>query len=98
MIITLYFTELSRPAMVRLYLQYSYGSGNIGRNLEAHPERSTLAQRAFEFNLYIVWNQAKILQIENNLYIIKVRKRSACLNRPLSQPNLEITPVISSDL
>jgi len=84
--------------MVRLYLHWSYGSGNIGRSLEAHPERSTLAQRAFEFNCYKAWNQAKIFQFENNFYIINVRKRSACLNSPLSQPSLEITPVFYSDL
>jgi hypothetical protein len=84
--------------MVCPFLLWLYGSGNIGRNLEGHPERSTLAQRTFEFNRYKVWNEAKILRIENNLYIINVRKRSACLNSPISQPSLEITPVVSSDL
>jgi hypothetical protein len=84
--------------MACLFLHWSYGSVKIRRNLEGHPERSTLAQCAFEFSRNKVWNQAKILQIESNLYIINVRMRSACLNSPLRQPSLEITRVLSSDL
>ena len=84
--------------MVCLFLRWSYGLGSIRWHLEGHPERSTSAQRAFEFSRYKAWNQAKILRIENNLYIINVRKRSACLNSPISQPILEITPIAFSDL
>jgi hypothetical protein len=45
------------------------GLGEQSRNLKGYPDRSTLAQRALEVSRYKVWNQAKVLQIENNLYI-----------------------------
>jgi hypothetical protein len=76
------------PLVVRL--------GEHWRSLEGHLERSTLVQRAFAVSRYKVWNQAQILQIENTLYTINTRKRSACLNSPVSQPSLGNRPVVSS--
>jgi hypothetical protein len=76
------------PLVVRL--------GKLRRSLQGHLDRSTSAQRAFEVSRYEVWNQAQILQIKNNFYVIKIRKLSACLNSPISQSSLGNRPVVSS--
>jgi hypothetical protein len=58
-------------------------------------ERSKLAQHAYEEGHSVVWDEARILEIESNSRHRKYEESAhmACLENPISQPNLDISPI-----
>jgi hypothetical protein len=43
----------------------------------------------------VAWNEAKVLHIESNSRCRKYKESAymACMNNPISQPSLEISPI-----
>jgi len=83
-----YIGETGRPLSVRI--------GEHKINLKnGLLDKSKLAQHAFEEGHQISWNEAKILQIERNSRSRKYKESAlmACMNNPISQPSLEISPI-----
>jgi hypothetical protein len=58
-------------------------------------EKSKLAPHAYEEGRRIGWDDAKILEIESNSRFRKYKESAhmACLTNPISQPNLDISPI-----
>jgi hypothetical protein len=67
-----------------------------GHNLkEGLLEKSRLAQHAYEEGHRVIWDEARILKTESNSRHRKCKESThmACLKNPLSQPNLDISPI-----
>jgi hypothetical protein len=81
--------------------------GETGRPLAVRPcehwhslkdgllEKSKLAQRAYEEGHRVGWDEARVLEIESNSRYRKYKESAhiACLNNPISQPSLDISPI-----
>ena len=61
---------------------------------EGHLEKSKLAQHAFEGH-EVDCKKARILEIESNSRYRKYKESAhlVCLNNPISQPSLDISPI-----
>jgi hypothetical protein len=59
-------------------------------------EKSKLAQHAHEEGHRIGWDDARILEIESNSRYRKYKESAhmACLTNPISQPSLDISPIL----
>jgi hypothetical protein len=80
--------ETGRPLAVRL--------NEHGHNMkEGFREKSKLAKHAYEEGHRVVWNEARILEIESNSRHRKQRESAhmECLKIPIRQPSLGISPV-----
>jgi predicted GIY-YIG superfamily endonuclease len=83
-----YIGETSRPLTVRLREhKHNLKEGYLGK--------SKLAQPAFEEGDNVEWDEAEILEIENNNRYRKYKQSAhmACLFNPISQPSLDISPI-----
>jgi hypothetical protein len=83
-----YIGETGRPLAVRLR--------EHRHNLEqGRLEKSKLAQHAYEEGHRIGWDDARVLEIESNSRCRKYKELAhmACLINPISQPNLDISPI-----
>jgi hypothetical protein len=58
-------------------------------------EKSKLAQHAYEEGHRVVWDEARILEIESNSRYRKYKELAhvACLKTPISQFSLDISPI-----
>lgn len=83
-----YIGETSRPLEVRIK-EHKY---NMTQGLL---EKSKLAQHAYEEDHKILWNEAKVLQIEHNTTYRKYKESAhmSLLDHPISQPSVEISPI-----
>jgi hypothetical protein len=62
---------------------------------EGHLEKSKLAGHAYNESYWVVWHEARILEIETNNRYRKYKESAhlACLETPISQPILDIPPI-----
>ena len=82
-----YIGETGRLWAVRL--------GKNRRNLEVGPlERSRLAQHSFEAKYRVLWEEAKILETEQNPMYRKYQEEAymACLQNPISRTSVVFPP------
>jgi hypothetical protein len=58
-------------------------------------EKSKSAQHAYEEAHRVGWDEVRILEIESNNRYRKYKESAhmACLTNPISQPNLDISPI-----
>jgi hypothetical protein len=58
-------------------------------------EKSKLAQHAYEEDHRVVWDKARVLDIENNSRFRKYKESAhmACSTNLISQPSLDISPI-----
>ena len=80
--------ETGRPWAVRLVKhRRNLGVGHLGRSI--------LAQHSFEANHRVLWEEAKILETEQNPMYRKHQEEAhmARLQNPISRPNLEFSPI-----
>jgi hypothetical protein len=58
-------------------------------------EKLKLAQHAYEEGHTVGWDEARILEIESNSKYSKYKELAhmTCLNNPISQPSLDISPI-----
>jgi hypothetical protein len=58
-------------------------------------ETSKLAQHAYEEDHRVVWDRARVLDVENNSRFRKYKESAhmACSTNPISQPSLDISPI-----
>jgi hypothetical protein len=58
-------------------------------------EKSKLAQHAYEEGHRVGWDEARVLEIESNSRYMKYKESAhmECLNNPVSQPSLDISPI-----
>jgi hypothetical protein len=58
-------------------------------------EKSKLAQRAYEENHMVGWNEDRNLEFSSNSRYKKYKESAhmACLTNPISQPSLDISPI-----
>jgi hypothetical protein len=90
-IVTCYIGKTSKPLEVRIEEnKYSLTQGL--------PEKSKLAQHAYEEDHKICWNEAKVLPIEPNTTCRKYKELAhmSLLDHPISQPSLDISPIWTS--
>jgi predicted GIY-YIG superfamily endonuclease len=83
-----YIGETNRPLAVRVR-EHRH---NLQQGLL---EKSKLAQRACEEGHRVGWDDARVLEIESNSRYRKYKESAhmACLNNPISQLNLDISPI-----
>jgi hypothetical protein len=58
-------------------------------------EKSDLVQHAYKEGHRVIWDEARILEIENNSRHRKYKEsaRVACSKNLISQPNVDISPI-----
>jgi hypothetical protein len=58
-------------------------------------EKSKLAQHAYEEHHKVIWDQARVLEVESNNRFRKYKESAhmACSTNPISQPSLDISPI-----
>jgi hypothetical protein len=58
-------------------------------------DKSRLAQHAYEEGHKVMWDDARVLEIERNSRYRKYKESAhmACSNNPISQPSLDISPI-----
>jgi hypothetical protein len=83
-----YIVETDRPLAVRLREQRQNLKGGL-------PEKSILAQHAYEEGHRLGWDEARILKIKSKsrYRIYKESAHTTCLSNPISQPRLNISPI-----
>jgi hypothetical protein len=70
--------------------------GKHRRTLEVgHLEKSRLAQNSFEANHRVLWEEAKILETEQNPMYRKYQEKAymACLQNPISRTSVVFPPI-----
>jgi hypothetical protein len=80
--------ETGRPLAVRLYEhKHSFIDGLL--------EKSKLALLAYVEDYRVIWDEARILEIESNSRFRKYNESShmTCLTNPISQPSLDVSPI-----
>jgi predicted GIY-YIG superfamily endonuclease len=83
-----YIGETGRPLAVRLR--------EHRHNLkEGLLEKSKLVQHAYEEDHKVMWDQARVLEVESNSRFRKYKESAhiACSTNPISQPSLDISPI-----
>jgi hypothetical protein len=87
-----YVGKTGRPLSVRIG-EHKFSLKNV------RLDKLKLAQRAFEEDHQLSWNEAKILQIEVNSRQRKYKESAhmACMENPVSQPSLEFPQLDPSD-
>jgi hypothetical protein len=80
--------ETDRP----LAMQFCGHRHNLKEGLQ---EKFKLAQHAYKEGHGVIWDEARILEIESNNRHSKYKELAhmACLKNPIIQPNLNISPV-----
>jgi hypothetical protein len=60
-------------------------------------EKSKLAPHAYEEDHKVMWDQARVLEVESNSRFRKYKESAhmACSTNPISQPCLDISPIWS---
>jgi hypothetical protein len=68
---------------------------NTNKSKEDLLEESKLAQLAREEGLRVIWDEARILEIESNSKYRKQKESAhvAYVTNPISQPSLDISPI-----
>jgi hypothetical protein len=58
-------------------------------------EKSKLAQHAYEEDHKVMWDEARVLEVESNSRYRKYKESAhmACSTNPISQPSLDISPI-----
>jgi hypothetical protein len=84
-----YIGETGRPLAVRIR-EHKY---NLKQGLL---EKSKLAQHAYEEDHRVSWDKARVLEVEHNTRYrkYKVSAHMACSTNPISQPSLDISPIL----
>jgi hypothetical protein len=83
-----YIGETGRPLAVRLREhKHNFKEGLI--------EKSKLAQHAYEEDHKVMWDEARVLEVESNSRYRKYKESAhmACSTNPISQPSLDISPI-----
>jgi hypothetical protein len=85
-----YIGETSGPVEVSIK-EYKY---NLTQSLL---QKSKLAQHVYKEGHKICWNEAKVLQIEPNTTYRKYKESAhvSLLDHPISQPSLDISPILT---
>jgi hypothetical protein len=58
-------------------------------------EKSNLAQHAYEEEHKVLWDEARVLEVERNSRYRNYKESAhmACFVNPISQPSLDISPI-----